>query len=269
MPIGWGRVRRRNVGGRSMALDRLGAMRIGVDGSWDISDLLALSESLSESYGLFYPLVVSDEEIKGRLHDQLRRILWSGDIDSRHIGRDLYRQIPRDESLKLRSFNYSSPGYVEIFGAISCIGMLAKVAQAWIRGVKEFIDLWERVDKFFEKRKHLRRPKRETALDADLAIGSDEARALCFEVGANLGFDPLSCERIISIVGNPIAALKYLVAAGNEGRKIAQLENSNLIHLPEVQGEVHVTEARSGVRKGRSGVVVERVPKPRKKGPQG
>ena len=41
--------------------DRLGIARIQVDGAWDVGDLLALAESLSESYGLFYPLVAEDD----------------------------------------------------------------------------------------------------------------------------------------------------------------------------------------------------------------
>jgi hypothetical protein len=32
---------------------RIGIIRIEIDGYWDIEDLLVLSESLAESYGLF------------------------------------------------------------------------------------------------------------------------------------------------------------------------------------------------------------------------
>jgi hypothetical protein len=237
--------------------DRLGIARIQVDGAWDVADLLALAESLSESYGLFYPLVAEDDTTRDRLHDQLRRTFWSGDMDSRHIGRELYRQIPIGESLKLRSFIFSSPGYLEIFGALSCIGMLSRIANAWIKTATNFVDLWAKVDKFFEHRKHLRKPKRKTILDDDLAIGADEARMLCFEIGGNLGFDPLSCERIIAVVGNPIAALKYLVAAGNEGRKLAQLQNADLLKFPETEVSIPIQPPKGGDRRGRSGVVVE------------
>lgn len=72
---------------------RLGTVQIEVDGAWDISDLLALAESLSESYGLFYPLFAESDEARDRLHDQLRKTFWSGDIETRHIGRVLYSQI--------------------------------------------------------------------------------------------------------------------------------------------------------------------------------
>ena len=94
-----------------MALaSRIGLVRIEVDGQWDISDLLDLSESLSESYGLFYPLVAADDAVRDNLHDHLRKKFWSGDIETRQFGRFLYKQIPAEEGLKLRSFSYSSPG---------------------------------------------------------------------------------------------------------------------------------------------------------------
>jgi hypothetical protein len=44
-----------------MASSQIGIIKIPVDGAWDIADLRNLSESLSETYGLFYPLVVSDQ----------------------------------------------------------------------------------------------------------------------------------------------------------------------------------------------------------------
>jgi hypothetical protein len=83
---------------------RIGSVRITVQGQWDISDLLALSESISESYGLFFPLVSDDDEVTERLHNSLRTTFWAGNVDTRHIGRSLYRQIPSDEALKLKSF---------------------------------------------------------------------------------------------------------------------------------------------------------------------
>jgi hypothetical protein len=90
-----------------------------------------------------------------------------------------------------------------------------------------------------------------------MVIGSDEARALCFEIGENLGFDPLSCERIIAVVGNPIAALKYLVAAGNEGRKLADLQKADLLRFPETDVSVPIQPPKGGDRRGRSGILVE------------
>jgi hypothetical protein len=93
-----------------------------------------------------------------------------------------------------------------------------------------------------------------------MAISSDEARSLCFAVGEKLGFDAISCDTLINIVGNPIAALKYLVAAGAEGRKLAKLQQERLLKLPDPHGERIIIPAAPAAKKGsRPGrIVVEK-----------
>jgi hypothetical protein len=234
---------------------RIGVVRLLVDGEWDIEDLRVLSESLSETYGLFYPLVAQDDEVRSRLQDILRKQFWSGDIETRHFGRYIYRSIPKDEALKLKSFHYASLGALELGGVLVALLLAARVARAWIKTGDEFLTFWQRVEKFFEKKKHLRRPTRSITLDADIALSSDEARKLVFEVGEKLGFDALSCDKLIEIVGNPISALKYIVAAGNEGRKLAALEQQGLLQLPALTGEAIVLQSSGGSKQRQRGVV--------------
>jgi hypothetical protein len=119
-----------------------------------------------------------------------------------------------------------------VLGVLSVLLLMAKVATAWINAGDRFIDLWKKVGDFFDERKHLRRPRRQFELDNDLANHSDEARTLVFQVGNNLGFPDTECEALIAVAGNPIAALKFLVAAGKEGRKLAELQREGKLALP-------------------------------------
>ena len=192
-----------------------------------------LHQKASPSHtGLFYPLVASDEEVRARLQDTLKRHFWSGEIDSRNFGLFLYRLIPAEESLKLRSFSYASPGAMEITGVLTALLLLSKVAQSWVKTGERFLSLWERVEKYFMKRRGMKRPPRSIELNEEAALTIEEARVLVLAVGDGLGFDALSCERLIDVVGNPVSALKYLVAAGKEGRKLAQLGNEGKLELP-------------------------------------
>jgi hypothetical protein len=68
------------AGEGNMASSQIGIIKIPVDGAWDIADLRNLSGSLSETYGLFYPLVVSDQDTRERLQEFIRKQFWSGDI---------------------------------------------------------------------------------------------------------------------------------------------------------------------------------------------
>jgi hypothetical protein len=250
-----------------MAEGKIGVVRIIVDGDWDMEDLRSLSESMSESYGLLYPLVATDEEVRSRLQDLLRKQFWSGDIQTRYFGQYLYKSIPKDETLRLKSFHYSSLGAMELAGYLGAVLLAARVAKAWIAAGGDFIDLWAKIEKFFDNRKKLRRPARKIELDDDMVLGSDEARKLVFDVGARLGFDPLSCEKLVEIVGNPISALKFLVAIGNEGRKLATLQEHGLMQLPEPGSDAIVLQGagdKHGRRKGSTQVVRKARRKPGK-----
>jgi hypothetical protein len=92
-----------------------------------------------------------------------------------------------------------------------------------------------------------------------MEISSDEARELCFAVGERLGFDAISCDRLIAIVGNPFSALKYLVAAG-EGRKLATLQQNGLLQLPDTTGDaIEIPDMGKRPRRmGSKGIIFEK-----------
>lgn len=237
---------------------RISSFRISVDGDWDISDLLEFSEAFADTYGLFYPILTTDEETAARLHDQLRKHFWSGDMESRYIGRKLYKQIPKSESLRLKSFHYSSPGALELVGVLSAILMMSKVAQSWIKTSDQLLALWVKIETYFVKRGKLKRPRVKTEIDETTPKDLEEATILVFEIGPMLGFDLLSCERLIAILGNPVSTLKFLVAVGREGHKLADLQKKELLHLPSADGDPITVQisGRLSPRKG-PGVQVE------------
>jgi hypothetical protein len=237
---------------------RISTFTIQVDGSWDIEDLLALSEAFSESYGYFYPLVVTDEEAGKRIHDLIQKRFWSGEVETRRFGKVLYGMIPDGDSLKLKSFNYASSGALTVMGILSALWMAARVARAWAATGSDLIDLWAKVDKFFDRRKKLKRPTRSVSLDAEMSRDVDDARDLVFAVGERLGFDALSVERLIDITGNPITALKYMVALGSEARKLSTLEQEGLLTLPTPPAGP-MALGRAPPRARRTGVQVETV----------
>jgi hypothetical protein len=211
---------------------KIGTLRFEVDGDWDMEDLRHVSESLYEAYGLFYPLVADDDDVRTRLQDSLRQTFWSGNVNSRFIGERLYRQIPRDETLRLKSFHYSSQGAMTVAGVLSVLAMMAYVARAWITTSDKALDLYKKIEKFFGDRKHLQKPRREFELDQEMALNSDDARALVYEVGGLVGFTSNMCEALIATIGNPIGALKYLAVVAREGRNLSTMQQEGKLRLP-------------------------------------
>ncbi len=238
------------------AAHRRGTFTIPVDGNWDIDDLRALSEALSETYGMFYPLVVTDEQAAERVHGLIQKRFWSGDMQTRHLGKILYEQIPDDDALKLKSFSYASPGAVTLLGILTVLWAAARCSRAWIAAGSELIELWKKADAFFAKKKSLRKAPRKNALDDEMGLNVDEARLLAFQIGHQIGFNEPAVERIIEISGNPITALKYMIAIANEARKIADLERNGLLKMPEPPDDFPLVLGPSTGRRTKGGVKV-------------
>lgn len=231
---------------------RNGSFTIAIDGAWDIEDLLALSEAFAESYGYFYALVATDEEAAKKIHETIQKRFWSGDVESKRFGNMLYRMIPQGDALKLKSFSYASPGSLTLLGILPALYMAARVAKAWAAAGNDLLELWQKVEDFFEKRRKRKKQNKDVVLDDAMVTDVDEARGLVLLVGEKLGFDALSAERVIDITGNPITALKYMVALANEARKLTALENSGLLKLPATPaGQMPLGQApKKGMRRG-------------------
>jgi hypothetical protein len=202
--------------------------------------------------------VVSDEDTRERLQEIIRKQFWSGDTQTRYFGQRLYRNIPSDDGLKLKSFRYSSPGMMELSGVLMVLLLLSRVARSWIATGSAAIDLWKKVDDFFAKRKQLRKPAKKFEMNDELADNSDDARELVYEVSKLLGFDASSCNTLINVMGNPISALKYLVAAAVEARKLADLQTNGLLVLPKSERPISIQGPQTLQKRTRDGVPVER-----------
>lgn len=209
-----------------------GTFSVAVDGDWDIEDLRALSEAFQESYGYFYPLAAPDLETAKKLHEIIQKRFWSGDIETKNFGQMLYRMIPDADGLKIRSIHYSSPGAFTFAGILALLLLLSRVVRSWSQTVDQVLVTYDKIEKFFEKRKGLRKAARKNNLDDQMVVNVNEARDLAMELGERFGFDAAAVERVIEIAGNPISALKYMAALAKEARKLSEMETAGLLKLP-------------------------------------
>jgi hypothetical protein len=209
---------------------RIGSFKIEVDGRWDLADLQKFSENLMEIYGFLYH-VVADEESYLRLRDS--KFIWPNEDLYLPWGRIFYDEMPPEQRIKIKSFHYSSLGLIEIAGALTVLGLAARVVRAWVTTGEATLGLLDKITKFLE---HRWRTRRERAIAKDGDEGTD---ALHFvrEFGESLGFDSQSIANLIEVAGGPIGALKLLVGVAQAGRGLAELEREGKLVFPEANGK--------------------------------
>jgi hypothetical protein len=205
--------------------------KVNMDGEWDLDDLRTLTTSIRLAYAYFYwalqePLYV-DQTVRGGLS----RYFWTGEYVGDRFAQTLYDHIPEKKRLKLVSIHYASPGWMELAGFVPVIMGLGWVTRIWIKNFDQAFDLFKKVDNYFSERKlrDLRKTGSIKDIDGDFI---DEARTLCFEYGRYLGLKDKEIENVITLVGNPIAALRLLVAMSSEARRLHELEAHGKISLP-------------------------------------
>ena len=213
----------------------LAPFRINMDGEWDLDDLRLLTSSVRLSYAYFYWIYQDPAFVPTIVRGGISRYFWSGEYIGDRFAQTLYGEIPESRRLKLVSIQFASPGWMELAGMLPVIAGLGWVTRVWIKNFDQTIDLVKKVDEYFRERKLRDLRDKGSIQDIDGAF-VDEARDLCYEYGRYLGLDDRRIESVITLTGNPIAALRLLVAISSEARRLYQLEEDGKISLPRGPG---------------------------------
>lgn len=210
--------------------------RMELGGQWEIDDLEELVESLRTSYAYFYWAMLDPESVDEATKSLIVRHFWSQRWQLEQTASELYRRIPEPARLQLASIHYASPGWIELAGWVGAISMMALCAGRWVKVVDEGFALYKKIRSYFDSRK-LNPPPPKFNLDEMAASDLDEARALCFEYGTELGFSKKKVEDIIRLTGNPISALRLMTNLAVEARRMVKLQSKGKLKLPKPSQE--------------------------------
>lgn len=207
-----------------------------MNGEWDIDDLDSLTSSFRLTYAYFYWISRDPYLIDPTVKHGIQRNFWSGEFNRDRYADNLYHRIPPADRLRLASIHFASPGWIEILGDRSVMMLLGAAVTSWIVAADKAFELFRKIEDYFEQRK-LKKIPHNLSLDEIDGAAIDEARSMCFEYGTSLGFSEDKIEGIIEIAGNPIAALRVLVAISTETRRVDQLQQAGKLSLPSQKRE--------------------------------
>jgi len=209
-----------------------GRFTIGMDGQWDIDDLTQFGESFRETYAYFYFVHPDTKKDRDRIRLLFTRYFWSGEYKGSAFAKYLYYNIPDESRLQIASIRYASPGAMELMGYVAALLMIAKCTSMWAKAGTDVLELLERIGEFFKKKK-LDRPMRNFNLDDIRGMDIDTARGLLGEMGKYLGFSQKQVEHLVDLTGNPISALRLMVALANESKKVSEMIEHGKLKLPD------------------------------------
>ncbi|WP_150526500.1 hypothetical protein [Roseibium sediminis] len=213
-------------------MTKKGILSIHMDGRWDIEDMLDLADALKDTYAYFYSVQNAGNPENEHLERLLADHFWQGNMPLWKLESRLYDSIPSADALKIRTIKYASPGFMDIAGILGVLLLLAKVANAWLDVGSKLVDTYQKIEEFFSRRRHLQKAQKNFELNSEAVQDIDTARELMFELGDALGYNSEDCEKILNMLNNPIAGLKFMVALAKETRKISELSQKGLLSLP-------------------------------------
>lgn len=216
-----------------------GHFRLELGGKWEIDDLEELVESLRTSYAYFYWVMLDPSSVDEATRTLIVRHFWSQRWQLEQTASELYRRIPNASRLQLFSMHYASPGWIELTGYVTAMAAMAMAASKWVKVVDESFTLYKKIRKYFDDRK-LNPPPPKFDLDAMPAEDIDEARHLCFEYGAAMGFSRKRVSDMIDLTGNPISTLRLMTNLAVEAKRLVKLENAGKLRLPKPKDDAEI-----------------------------
>jgi hypothetical protein len=92
---------------------------IPIDGRWDMQDLATFPNKYADAYAFMFAVTREDasSDVSGsqdHFAELFQRYPWRGGYSTVSFYNDLYREIPRQQRLKIREIRYASPGVIRI-----------------------------------------------------------------------------------------------------------------------------------------------------------
>lgn len=202
-----------------------GTYSIQIDGEWELSDLYIFPRTFEQTYYLFYPLLpIHDEWDSERIDHAYSSFPWQG-------GYSAVNFTPRGQRPELISFNYASPGAMELALILGVAIAVGRIVKSVASSINEVNTTYSNIIKGMQERKIMRIEGRRKTLN----LRKEEAEFVEKSLSAMariLGFRNIS--DINERTGNPYVSLKILLSLYRRVRTLAEYERKGKADFPEL-----------------------------------
>lgn len=199
-----------------------------MDGEWSLDDLVDLGRRYGQVYSFFYALQfgIGKPELDPRTSRAFARFPWRGGWSVVQFYKSLSMAVPEDHRPRVKSIEYSSPGYIELIAVISVVLRIRKIVDNVCSMAERINTTYDRIYRDAMKRKLLKNKLERDELELrrdQLEFADAAARQLADAMGLELTDD------FLKLAANPVFRLKILLSFYRRLRPLVKLKDSNKI----------------------------------------
>jgi hypothetical protein len=214
-----------------MMEEHLDSYRVQLNGKWELYDLYEFPHAFSQCYAfvccLDSELSIRDQE---RINIALAEYPWRGGYSYVNIYTVLQNQIPRIDRPRIKSIQYSSPGWIDIFLHTGVAIQIAKSVAALLSTAVVAAKSYAVISKTLSEIKS----EREKAKLKEMQLTQAQHKviiSMCEDMAKFLGFR--NVKALHDQTGNPEVSLKLLLAHYRRTKTLAKFVGEGKATLPE------------------------------------
>lgn len=206
-------------------------IKLYIDGRWELADLNVLTRVYIQLYGLMYSLDVADDYIDEEIQYIYEKYPWVGGYSTVNFYKSLFSKIPRQYKPRIKSIQYSSPGFIELTQLVSVAQDVALVVASVSGSILAGNKAYSSVQKGICERKLSKIDLR----NKELNLLEQERRfihnSIC-EISDVMGIKKETLAVLhLRTDNNELSVLKILSSLYRRARDLAKLQNSQKLDL--------------------------------------
>ncbi|WP_027390275.1 hypothetical protein [Chrysiogenes arsenatis] len=207
--------------------------RVLLDSEWQLDDLYEFPQAFAKSYAFIYCL---DSELAPRDRDRINRALaeypWRGGFSYVNINTVLHNQVPIHDRPRIRSIQYASPGWLDLFLNVDVAIQVAKSVGVLLGAAGSAALTYKGIYKTLASIK----VEREKAKLQTLQLTQAQAKvvlSLCDDMAKFLGFK--NVKELHQFTGNPETSMKLLAAHYRRTKTLTEFVENGKAELPSAE----------------------------------
>lgn len=208
-----------------------GRYRINIDGHWDLADLYVFPRAFEQAYYLFYSLLPDhDEWDVERIEHAYSSFPWQGGYSAVNFYNQLKHIVPQRQRPELISFNYASPGVMELGLILAVAITVGRIVKSVASSINDINSTYTNIIRGMQERNIMRIEGRRRSLNLHREE-LDFIQASLSEMSKILGFENI--RDINERTGNPYVSLKILLSLYRRVRTLGGYEREGKAVFPD------------------------------------